>query len=95
MTLTDGRDYAYQYDTGLAAMTEDPVGSKCRFANAKGSKAIPVTAIEDSGRAIYPIPDILLTTGRAVVQYRLGGEEGSEYIISEDMLPVYTAPIGR
>lgn len=95
MTLTNGNDYAFQFDTGLQAVTTDPVGAKCRFANKGGSKAIPVEAVEYNGGAVYPIPDILLTTGRSVVQYLLGTADGSEYITGEDLLPVYISPLGR
>ena len=89
MTLIDGRDYAYQYDTGLMAIAPGP--GKVRFANAKGSKAIPVESEIYDGTVVYPIPDILLTTGRAVIMYTLGGEEGEEYITGESLLPVYQA----
>ena len=89
MTLTDGRDFAYQYDTGLMVATDAP--GKVRFANVKGSKAIPVESEDVDGTLVYCIPDILLTTGRAVVMYLLGGNEGEEYITGEDLLPVYQA----
>ena len=97
MTLTNGRTSAYQWDYGLKAVTTEAAGTVARFANEHGSKAIPVEAVSevigDVLKVVYHIPDILLTTGRAIVMYHLGGDgETSVYTTSEDFLPVNEAP---
>ena len=97
MTLTNGRTSAYQWDYGLKAVTTEAVGTVARFANEHGSKAIPVEAVSevigDVLKVVYHIPDILLTTGRAIVMYHLGSDgETSVYTTSEDFLPVHEAP---
>lgn len=89
MTLSNGRTSAYQWDYGLAVVTADADGTIARIANEHGSKAFVVEA--ENG--LYRIPDILLTTGRAVVLYHVSGEEGTSlYTTSEDFLPVSEAP---
>ena len=93
MTLTNGRTSAYQWDYGLKVGTTDAVGTVVRFANEHGSKALVVEAEQDGASVVYPIPNILLTTGRAIVMYHLAGDgETNEYVVSEDFLPVHIAP---
>lgn len=93
MTLSNGRTSAYQWDYGLKVNTTDAVGTVVRFANEHGSRAIPVEAVEEGLNKVYHIPDILLTTGRAIVMYHLGGDgDTSVYTTTEDFLPVYEAP---
>lgn len=94
MTLTNGNNYAYQWDRGLSVATDDPAGTVALFANKHGSKSIPVAAIDnpDDENVIYRIPDILLATGRDVVMYFLDGEgETTEHIVGMDTLPVFEA----
>ena len=94
MTLSNGRTSAYQWDYGLKVNTTDAVGTKVRFANEHGSRSIVVEAVlEAPPNPTYRIPDILLTTGRAIVMYHLGGDgDTSVYTTSEDFLPVHEAP---
>lgn len=93
MTLSNGNTYAYQWDIGLKVTTTDPAGTVRRFSNEHGSKSILVEAVDESGTVYYHIPNILLTTGRAVVMYTLGGNSDDIiYTATEDFLPVYAAP---
>ena len=93
MTLLDGRSFAYQWDIGLKVSTTDAEGTIRRFGNEHGSKSIPVEAVTEDTTTYYPIPNILLATGRAVIMYSLGGDgENTIYTSAEDMLPVYAAP---